>query len=85
MYSIHPVSLSPTRLSHRIGHLSASPPQRLRCARRGVLRRLMLHLGIDLGAQKHNYGRKPEPRHEADNRPKRTVGFVELAETGGVP
>src|SRR3954453_16800287 len=73
------------RGAQRVGYPSPTLSQRFFTAGRGVSSSLMLHLRIDLSAQEDDNGGNPQPSHEADDRPKRTVRFVELAEVRCVP
>jgi hypothetical protein len=53
---------------HRIRHGRAAQSQRLRTPNRRVPRRLMLDLGVDLGAEQHDHREYPEPQHRRDHR-----------------
>jgi hypothetical protein len=50
-----------------IGHLRAAGAQRLMSALGGILGRLVLHLGVDLGPHQHDNRREPDPSHETDD------------------
>ncbi len=67
--------------AHRICHHRTTRAHRLLGAGRPVPRGLVLHLGIELGAQQDDDCGDPEPGHEADRGAERSVGLVE-AEAG---
>src|ERR1700746_3208468 len=63
----------------------ASRAHRLRRASCGISRGLMLHFGVDLGADQDHDDGEPNPHHEADDRAERTVGLVVAGELRCVP
>ena len=73
-------SLSPfcrlRRLGQRVGHLGVALAHRLGLARRGVVRGLVLGLGVDLRAQQHQVAGQVEPQHQHDDAGDRAVGLV---------
>ena len=71
--------------SDRVGHPRAAHSERLGLARGRFARGLVLHLGIELGADENDDDRDPDPGHEPDDRPERSIGLVVAAETRDIP
>ena len=58
-------ALAPCR-PNSVGHDGAAKPKRLFDADRRIARRLMLDLGVKLGAKQDHDGGDPHPHHHAD-------------------
>src|SRR6185312_10494485 len=66
--------------AHRVGHQSAALPERARGASRAVARRLVLDLGIELGAEQHDEGGEIDPHEEHDDGAERAIALVVAGE-----
>ena len=73
------------RCADRVRHPGAPRSERLRRTDSRVAGGLVLHLGVELGAQQDHDRGNPKPGHEADHHPERAVGLVEGAEVRPVP
>src|SRR5689334_22306172 len=69
----------------RVGHFCTAPAERLWCTGRAFVRRLVFGFGVQLGTDQNDDDREPYPGHEADHRPERAVGLVEIPETRRIP
>ena len=69
----------------RVGHDGAARAERLGQAHRGVVRGLVLDLGIELGADQDDTEREPHPHHQADRGAERAVGGVVVGEVCQIP
>ena len=70
--------------AHGVGHGCAASAQRLGLAGGGVHRRLVLHLGVQLGAHQDHLSRDPDPQQHAHHRRQGTVA-VGLDEIRQIP
>jgi uncharacterized protein YlxP (DUF503 family) len=73
------------RRSDRVGHPRAAHSEGLGLAGGRFARGLMLHLGIDLGADQNDDDRDPDPGHEPDDRAERSIGLIVAAKIRHVP
>jgi hypothetical protein len=71
--------------SNRIGLDGATPAERLVWPDRGILRGLMLDLGVELRAEQDHDHRDPHPHHHADSRAQRAIRGVIGSEIRYVP
>ena len=91
--SAEPVGDDPEDLTHRqgerladaIGDDGASHAERLIRAHRCVLGGLVFDLGVQFGAEKHGHRRKPQPEHQAKDRPQRAIGDAKMREPVEAP
>jgi hypothetical protein len=69
----------------RVRHDRAAGAERFFQPHGGIVRGLVLDLGIKLGADQHHDGRKPQPHHQADHGAERPVGGVVIGKIAEVP